>query len=383
MTDPLAPITRGRGRGLSFSLGGIPVTINLSILLVLAFLGFQLGDPALIAVFVIVGLASVLLHELGHAVAARIAGFSPIVELAGMGGVTTYHGDTSRAWSLVITAAGPAVQIAAGAIGMVFTDGFGLVYRGNLVEFGLSAWVVVSMVWGVLNLVPILPLDGGQLLQGAMPGPPRTRGLIAHGISVVVAVVGLGWALVTGQTWLALLAGFFGYTNIMSFVSLRGPAVRSADTSHTAQALLAQGQQLLAGGDASGWGLVRAAVAAPGPAAVRSVAASTLVEGLLRAGRDRAAYQAAADQRPGITLDEVVMARALSAHPNQVGVRRVVLTWAHQRNDARGRGIAALLLAWGGDFQAADQWIGVGPVAPAVVAAVDALRRRPHPPAKL
>lgn len=382
MTDPLAPITRGRGRGLSFSIGGIPVTINLSILFVLAFLGFQLGDPALIAVFVVVGVASVLLHELGHAVAARMAGFSPTVELAGMGGVTTYHGETSRAWSLGITAAGPAVQIAAGAIGMVFTDGFGLVYRGNLVEFGLSVWVVVSVVWGVLNLVPILPLDGGQLLQGAMPGPPRTRGLIAHGVSVLVALGGLGWALVTGQTWIALLAGFFGYTNVMSFLTLRGPISESSDEAPSAQALLLEGQQRLSQGESSGWALVRAAVAAPGPAAVRSVAGSTLVDGLLRAGRDRAAYQAAADQRPGITLDEVVMARALSTHPNQVGVRRVVLTWAHHRNDARGRGIAALLLALGGDFQTADQWIGVGPVAPAVVEAVDSLRPRPRPPVR-
>lgn len=382
MSDPLAPITAGRGRGLAFTVGGIPVRINISFLLVLAFLGLQLGDPVLILVWVVVGGASVLLHELGHAVAARLAGHAPRVELAGMGGLTSYRGETSRLWGLAISAAGPGVQIAAGLVGLAFVDGFGLVYRGDLVEFALSVWVVVSLVWGVLNLVPILPLDGGQLLRDLIPGSPLSRSRTAHMVSVAVAVAGLGWALVNGDTWIALLAGFFGYTNVMALVQLgraTGPGPGAAESAPgsgpaTAEALMAEGSQRLAAGDASGWDLVRRAVTAPGPAAVRSVAAGTIVTALLRAGRHREAYQAVADPRLGLALDEVVVARALATHPNRVGVRRVVLAWAHARNDARARGIAALLLALGGDVASADQWLAVGPVSPAVRAAVEAQR---------
>lgn len=379
MTDPLAPITAGRGRGLSFTLGGIPVTINLSILLVLAFLGLQLGDLALIAVFVVVGTASVLLHELGHAVAARIAGFSPQVELAGMGGLTSYRGDTSRLVGLAITAAGPIVQIVAGVVGMAFTNGFGLVYRGNLVEFALSAWVVISIVWGVLNLVPVLPLDGGQILRGVIPGSPRTRSLVAHGVSAGVAVAGLLWALVSGDTWIALLAGFFAYSNVMSLVSLR-QADHTHDEQPTAVTLLAEGRRRLAAGDVGGWQSVRAATLAPGPMSVRSIAATMVVTALLRSGEYRRAYQAVADPRHGIPIDEVVTARALSCHPNEVGVRRAVLSWAHGRNDARARGIAALLLALDGDIANADRWLAVGPVSPAITEAIDAQRPLAHPP---
>ncbi len=393
MTDPLAPVTAGRGRGLSFSLGGIPVTINLSLLLVLAFLGFQLGDFALIVVFVIVGTVSVLVHELGHAVAARLAGFSPKVELAGMGGVTSYRGDTSRLTGLAITAAGPVVQILAGVAAMAFTDGFGLVYGGDLVAFGVSAWVVISIVWGALNLVPVLPLDGGQLMQGLIPGSLRTRSLVAHGVSAAVAIAGLLWALATAETWIALLAGFFAWTNTMALLALRSEATTSAAAGQvsgqptgqptdqpTATGLLTEGRKRLEAGDTSGWQLVRAATLAPGPLAIRSVAATMVVTALLRAGEYRRAYQVVADPRPGIPIDEVVVARTLSTHPNQVGVRRAVLTWAHERNDARARGIAALLLALGGDIDTADRWVAVGPVAPSITEAIDAQRQAPHPP---
>ena len=379
MSDPLAPITAGRGRGMAFRVGTIPVHVSISFLLVLAFLGLQLGDPVLIAVWVLVGAASVLLHELGHAVAARLAGHAPKVELAGLGGLTSYRGTTSRLAGLGITAAGPVVQIAAGLLGLPFLDRFGLVYRGDLGEFALSVWVVVSLVWGGLNLVPVLPLDGGQLLRDLLPGSLRTRSIAAHVVSAAIALAGLGWALVAGDTWIALFAGFFGYSNVMSVVAMRradgaGESRGDPGEGADAQSLMAEASQRLAAGDASGWQLVRRAVTAPGPASVRAVAAGSIVAALLRTGRHREAYQAVADPRPGLALDEVVVARALATHPNQVGVRRVVLAWAHERNDARARGIAALLLALGGDVATADQWLAVGPVAPAVRAAVDAQR---------
>jgi Zn-dependent protease len=384
MSDPLAPITAGRGRGMAFRIGDIPVHVSISFLLVLAFLGLQLADPVLIAVWVVVGAASVLLHELGHALAARLAGHAPKVELAGLGGLTSYRGKTSRVASLAITAAGPVVQITAGLLGLPFLDRFGLVYRGDLGEFALSVWVVVSLVWGGLNLVPVLPLDGGQLLRDLLPGSVRTRSTAAHVVSAAIALAGLGWALVAGDTWIALFAGFFAYSNVMSVISLRGAGPAGGEPSAgpgdgaDAQSLMAAASQRLEAGDASGWQLVRRAVTAPGPASIRAVAAGSIVAALLRAGRHREAYQAVADHRPGLALDEVVVARALATHPNQVGVRRVVLGWAHERNDARARGIAALLLALGGDVATADQWLAVGPVSPAVRAAVGA--HRPPPP---
>ena len=119
---------------------------------------------------------------------------------------------------------------------------------------------------------------------------------------------------------------------------------------------------------------------APGPMSVRSIAATMVVTALLRSGEYRRAYQAVADPRHGILVDEVVTARALANHPNEVGVRRAVLSWAHERNDARARGIAALLLALDGDIANADRWLAVGPVSPAITEAVDAQRPLAHPP---
>lgn len=378
MTDPVAPM-RGRGRGLGFRLMGIPVRIHLSFLLVLGFLGLQLGDVVLIVTWIAVGALSVLVHEFGHALAARAVGHRPEVQLAGMGGLTSYTGETSRWQQLAITAAGPALQVAGGLAVLPLVDGFGLTYDGDLVDFALDVWVVVSLLWGILNLVPMLPLDGGQLLRDLLPFGPALRNRVALGIGVLVAGGALLWALAVGDTWIALLAAFFGWSNLQGYLASSPSRPQPAQPQPTADELVAGADRLLQAGDARGWVLLRRAVGAPGAASVRTVAASRLVEAMLAAGRDREAYTAVADPRLELPLDETVVARALARHPNVVGVRRVVLAWARDRNDARARGIAAALVALGGDLALADQWLSAGPVAPGVTELVDELRRAGRP----
>ena len=74
----------------------------------------------------------------------------------------------SRRQSFLITAAGPAIQICLGAIVFVL-----LRYVPGLNENGayfLKILMVISFVWAIINLLPVLPLDGGQMLNAAL-GP--------------------------------------------------------------------------------------------------------------------------------------------------------------------------------------------------------------------
>ncbi|MBY5162744.1 site-2 protease family protein [Salsipaludibacter albus] len=375
MPDPLGPINAGRRGGLSFQLGPIPVTIHISFLLVMGFLGITLGDPLLIGVWLVVGAASVLLHELGHAIAARMAGFEPRVELAGMGGVTTYRGERSRGWSLFITAAGPGLQIVAGLAALPFVPGVGIVYRGDLVEFALSVWVVVSLFWGVLNLVPILPLDGGQLFRNLVPGGPDTRTRVAEVVSVAMAGVGMVWALLSGLTIAALLAGWFGFANLQSVLSGRE---RRSGTSTVALVQRAQDHFGAGEYDEAADLAGRAAQRDTADTATRTMAGSLALASRLRAGRSRDAYRMVADPRHDLAFNEVLVAHALAAHPNRPAVQRVLDAGRASRDEARPRGITAIVALLHGHPSVADDVLATGPVSPAVTREVERIRAARH-----
>jgi Zn-dependent protease len=211
--------------GLRFTLLGFPVTINLSVLLILAFLGIQLGDPLHIVLWVAIGIVAILLHELGHAVVVRAAGSAPRISLAGFGGVTSYRPTprtSQRRWSLAIGLAGPAVGIVLG-LGAVAAGApcCRVVVGGSTVEFVASVFVFVSLVWSVLNLLPILPLDGGQALVSLLPGSPRQRRERAAVVGIVVGGLVTAVALVWNLTFGAILAGLLTWQNVRTLQDAR------------------------------------------------------------------------------------------------------------------------------------------------------------------
>ncbi len=163
---------------IQFSLFGIPVRVLPFFWLTLALLGGALGaDSAekilLLGLFVIAGFVSILIHELGHALVARRFGARCEITLEAFGGYAAYRGVRMKRWqTFVISAAGPAVQ---------FLFGFALAKSlawmpeipGNMLYL-LAKLIEISLVWSLLNCLPILPLDGGQMLN-ALLGESRIR----------------------------------------------------------------------------------------------------------------------------------------------------------------------------------------------------------------
>lgn len=150
----------------------INVKIKPGFFLVAALIGFlnTLGDSRLPAsvfwgtlAWIGIIFVSVLVHEFGHALTAKLFGQKPRIELVAFGGVTIPEGPKLKHWKefLVIL------------MGPMF--GFFLFIGASvLVAFPITnpflRWVVeitriVNLVWTFVNLLPILPLDGGQLLR--------------------------------------------------------------------------------------------------------------------------------------------------------------------------------------------------------------------------
>ncbi|MDP9240529.1 MAG: hypothetical protein M3O55_07805, partial [Actinomycetota bacterium] len=234
------PLPSGRRSPLRFRLLGFPIGVDLSFLLVLAFLGFNTLDRGVsyLLVWIAVAATSVLVHELGHAVTARAAGAHPRIELYGFGGATSFRlppGGLSRLRSIGISVAGPATGLALGAL-LIYLRRLTAVDPDSLAGYALYAGIFVTLVWGGLNLLPILPLDGGNVLVELMPGPLERRRWLGAWVSIAVAVVAGVFALLAGQLFAALLAGWFAFGNIMTVRSRPGAAA-AAQPALTAEEL--------------------------------------------------------------------------------------------------------------------------------------------------
>jgi Zn-dependent protease len=127
------------------------------------------GDNGTVAasVFAVLLLASVVLHELGHCVAARLLGL-PVRQitvsfLAGLTEITKLPQTPAREYA--VSAAGPAVSLVlAGSA----TAGAMLAVDGSTTELVLGLVAGANLVVFVFNLLPGLPLDGGRVLHAAL-----------------------------------------------------------------------------------------------------------------------------------------------------------------------------------------------------------------------
>ena len=158
--------------------------------------------------------AIVTLHEFGHSLACRqVGGNAERIVLWPLGGVAYVDPPQRPGATLWSIAAGPLVNV---ALVPVF---IGLMLIGR--SFGLAetspdaaAWLraVARINFGLLvfNLLPVYPLDGGQILRSLLwfvMG--RARSLTAASVIGFVGVLGLvGLALLVGSPWLGILAAF-------------------------------------------------------------------------------------------------------------------------------------------------------------------------------
>jgi Zn-dependent protease len=181
---------------------GFPVELNLSFLLLLALVFFAFGGAVGVALVLLV-FGSVLLHELGHAVVARTLGVHVAgIELSFFGGAAKMvQLPRTATHELLIAAAGPAVSLLLGGLGL------GL---GTLTHSSLFTWLGwTNFIIAAFNLIPALPMDGGRILRALLTR--RMDFVRATDVSVTVArVVAIGFAIVglMGPFQLLILAPY-------------------------------------------------------------------------------------------------------------------------------------------------------------------------------
>jgi Zn-dependent protease/predicted transcriptional regulator len=200
---------------------GIRIGINWSWLVVFALIAWTLAsgifpetnpglsDAAYAWMAVVAALlffASILLHELGHALQARREG----MEIDGItlwlfGGVARFRGTFPSAGAeFRIAVAGPLVSL---ALGLLFSLGAWAVSSRGAVD-GVAAWLgYINLTLLVFNLLPALPLDGGRVLRSALW---HFRGSFRSATRVAASVGrGLGYLLIAAGVFLFIFQGSF------------------------------------------------------------------------------------------------------------------------------------------------------------------------------
>ncbi|HEY2813284.1 MAG TPA: hypothetical protein VGJ03_07470 [Acidimicrobiales bacterium] len=212
-------------------IGGVPVRVDWSFWLLAVFLGYGAREGWLLVAWVAIVLVSILVHELGHAFMLRAYQQQPHVLLYAFGGVTVGSaGHRSRTESIAVSIAGPlAALLLLGFPAYLLKDGAWAAesYNRYVIVHDI-AWV--NIVWSVANLMPVLPLDGGNIAAVILGERP------ARMVAVVVAGLGALYFFETGNQFGGMFALLFGIMNFASLAQERHPAAPRSSGQSAAQA---------------------------------------------------------------------------------------------------------------------------------------------------
>jgi Zn-dependent protease len=176
-----------------FRLLGFDVHVRTGFVIFLALIVFLYQDA--FGMWLAGGIAVfTLIHELGHAVAARSSGAQAEISLDFLAGYTSYRPDPQRpltpARQVLISGAGPAVHITV-SCAVLFAMGanpFSLQGVGQSDATAALWWAGPAI--GALNLIPVLPLDGGHIVLTGVETVAGNKGLRYMTIASIVATAG-------------------------------------------------------------------------------------------------------------------------------------------------------------------------------------------------
>jgi stage IV sporulation protein FB len=239
---------------LRFSIAGIPVRVHPLFWLIAILFGSSSNSIIGLLTWIIAIFVSILIHELGHAFALRRYGQGSQIILHFAGGLTVPE---SISWgggyaSVAITAnqqifislagpfagflfAGLVVAVSAALGGTLLPNFiFGFIpfpivllpVGGEILNSLVMDLLWISIFWGFINLMPVLPLDGGTVIRYILTQTDPLNGLrTSLWVSVISgAAVAFAGLVFLRSTYMAIL---FGLLAFQSFQLIQGGAGRS------------------------------------------------------------------------------------------------------------------------------------------------------------
>ncbi|HWS71324.1 MAG TPA: M50 family metallopeptidase [Thermoanaerobaculia bacterium] len=215
------------------SIGGTSIDIDLSFLFLVAFFVIRQLDPqtpvAYALMWVPILFVSVLIHELAHAGAFALFGYgSSRVVLNGWGGVT-YNGSREiRPWQdMIISVAGPFASFGLAVLMWWLQRHVAATHTDPMLSAMVPALFAANVFWGLFNLLPIPPLDGGHAVRGLLRSilSERLAFIIAVWIAMVVGVAVVAYTLWQRDLLFAFLLGFFVWRCVKQWQEFRNRGI--------------------------------------------------------------------------------------------------------------------------------------------------------------
>ncbi|PCI77902.1 hypothetical protein COB21_02275 [Candidatus Aerophobetes bacterium] len=220
---------------------------------VIAYLGSKEAPHMLTAMisWMIVIFISILVHELGHALSAKMFGQAPVIKLIAFGGLTIPGPKKIKKWQeFTVIFCGPLFGFLLFLLAAYITT-FNFFAKGSFFAYMLDVFVWVNLFWTVVNLLPIIPLDGGQLVRVVLQGLFKKHGeRIALVLSVFFGSAVSVFAFSYFSIFVGIVVLLFVFQNI---AHLRQIAFKSvSDENEEVTFLYREGQEKFANGDQEG-----------------------------------------------------------------------------------------------------------------------------------
>ena len=210
------------------SIRGTTITVDISFLIIAALWVASYYNPqrgiqyALIWIPVL--FISVLIHELAHAGMIGLFGYgSSEIVLSGMGGVTINRRSAKPWHNLLISLAGPLSSFAfAFAMLMLFTQ-VPFTRQDPMLAVLLPLLVTANFFWGLFNLTPIAPLDGGHAMRDFLRLFLQDRKAfpIAVWIGMISGVAVAIWGLKMRSPLIVVIMAWYVYMNFQQWQHYR------------------------------------------------------------------------------------------------------------------------------------------------------------------
>jgi Zn-dependent protease/CBS domain-containing protein len=222
------------------SVAGIQVRIHLTFLLLLGFYAWiyytEGGAKAAVdgVAFTLLIFLCVLLHEFGHAFAAKAFGIrTPDITLLPIGGVARLERMPANPWQeLIIAVAGPAVNVLIALVVLLLIGGVLPLHEFLLIDTAsgslLAKLFFVNMLLVAFNLIPAFPMDGGRVLRALLATQMRyvAATQLAARVGQVIAALFVVASLIGGPPMLGFIAlfVFLGAQQELAYARLRETA---------------------------------------------------------------------------------------------------------------------------------------------------------------
>ncbi len=225
---------------LRFRVGSIPVEVRPTHLLIGALIAWswvpavRAGELHLALLGLLGGIfvvfVSILVHELGHATVARLYGYQPEIVIEWFGGHTQPNAPGPIPWlkDVLLTFAGPLFGFGLGVVSAVAFFVLGADLQASLEQSPsapllhqiLFVFMAANVLWAVLNLMPVLPLDGGRISHAVLTRIFGRHGvLFSQGIALLICVGLVTWGARTGSMILAIFFALWGWQAVKLLVA--------------------------------------------------------------------------------------------------------------------------------------------------------------------